>query len=225
MPPGTPEPRLPPVSRDQEIVCAAIDVFGDAGFAGARIDEVARRVGLRRPSILYHFSDKMRLYEAALTHVVAEIAARLAATESSPIDRLDAIADAWIDFVVERPSSARLLLRQLIDGHEVESGGLLRGVSRILRSIESAISLQLDPAAAKAVDAAEFALILSSASLVWVASQKSVEGALGLDTLAPRSVQRHRSTLRHMIREQISQANEASRRVLEPPKHAETRSA
>lgn len=37
-------------SRRAELLREAIDVFGDQGFAGARIDEIARRVGIRRPS-------------------------------------------------------------------------------------------------------------------------------------------------------------------------------
>ena len=180
-------------------------------------------MGLRRPSILYHVSDKARLYEAALANVVAEVSSRVLATEAIPVDRLDAIADVWIDFVIESPSAARLLLRQLIDGHEVESAELLAGVNQIMNSIQAAISEQLDPEAAKSVDAAEFALILSSASLVWVASQKSVEGALGLDTLAPRSVQRHRSTLRYLIREQTLGAAAASKRSALPEIRSTTR--
>lgn len=47
IPPSMSSPRGD--ERRDEVLRVAIDVFGEAGFAGGRIDEVARRVGIRRP--------------------------------------------------------------------------------------------------------------------------------------------------------------------------------
>ena len=74
-------------SRRAELLRVAIDVFGDQGFAGARIDEIARRVGIRRPSVLYHFSDKATLHYAAITAVVRNRTSACSSIAASPDDR------------------------------------------------------------------------------------------------------------------------------------------
>ncbi len=198
------------LERRQEILRQALDVFGEAGYAGARIDEVARRVGIRRPSILYHFPDKPSLYAAVIHEVVNDIVNRVLATDDHPGERLEAIADTWIDFVIARPNAARVLLRQMIDVDPVAIEGIAAPVQRLLSSIQSAIEESMGTELGKAIDANEFVLILSSTSLVWVASQSAVEDAFGLDTLSPQSIQRHRRTLRALTRQLLAAADEAA---------------
>ena len=190
--------------RRREILRIAVDVFGEAGFAGARIDEVARRGGIQRPSVLYHFPDKQALYTAAISDVVADIAERIRATEGKPTDRLEAIADAWVDFMIARPNAARLLLRQMIDANPIAIHELKTPVRGLLNSIQAAIDDRSASDVEKTFDATEFALILSSTSLVWIASRSAIEGALGLDTLAPQLIQRHRHTLHSLTRQLLS---------------------
>jgi TetR/AcrR family transcriptional regulator len=195
--------------RRQEILRQAIDVFGEAGYGGARIDEVARRVGIRRPSVLYHFPDKRSLYEAAVSNTVTDIVDRVLATERKSQDRLEAIADVWIDFVIARPNAARVLLRQMIDADPIPIRDIQTAVQKLLSSIQAAIDERLGLEAGKSPDATEFALVLSSASLVWVASHRAVEGALGLDTMSPQSIQRHRRVLHALTKQLLAASAEA----------------
>lgn len=206
--------------RRQEILRQAIDVFGESGYAGARIDEVARRVGIRRPSVLYHFPDKQSLYAASVSKIVDDVVDRVLAIEDASPDRLEAIADAWIDFVIAHPNAARVLLRQMIDANPIPIGNVGSTVQGLLAAIQSAIDERLDLADGKSADATEFALVLSSASLVWVASHRAVEGALGLDTLSPQSIQRHRRTLHALTRQLLAAAAEAAESETVRPKRA-----
>ena len=187
--------------RRDELLRVAIEVFGERGFAGAPIDEIARRVGIRRPSVLYHYPDKSTLYRAAIERVIDEITDIVVTTPGAPGERLEAIADAWIDFVIARPLAARLLLRQMIDAGPVER--VNAPVGPLLEAIQAGIDERADPNAEKRVDASEFALILSSTSLVWVASRGAVSEALGLDTLSPDAIQRHRRTLRALVQQLV----------------------
>ena len=206
-------PKFPPVmpsagssvagrARRSELLRVAIEVFGERGFAGAPIDEIARRVGIRRPSVLYHFPDKSTLYRAAISRVIEDITDLVVATESDPGERLEAIADVWIDFVIDRPLAARLLLRQMIDARPEER--MDAPVERLLVSMQSAIDERTPAGASKSIDASEFSLILSSTSLVWVAGRNAVEDALGLDTLSPDAIHRHRRTLHALIQQLVS---------------------
>ena len=129
----------------------------------------------RRPSILYHFPDKQSLYSAAVSEVVTDIVDRVLATEKHPGDRLEAISDAWVDFVIDRPNAARVLLRQMIDADPVSIQGTQAPVRALLASIQSAIGERMELGSKKTVYATEFILILSSSSLVWVASRSAIE--------------------------------------------------
>jgi TetR/AcrR family transcriptional regulator len=208
---SSPPPSLSPgQNRQQEIVHVAIDVFGESGFGGARIDEVARRVGIRRPSILYHFPDKQNLYQAAIGEVVREIADRIRETETESGDRLEAIIDTWIDFVIQWPNAARLLLRQMIDSEPMEIRDARPTIDAVFRAIAAAIEEQAGPEQGKPIEVVEFTLVLASTSLVWVASRSAVEGALGIDTLSPQAVQRHRRMLHNLMRQQWMAARETA---------------
>ena len=89
----------------QQILDAAERIFADIGFAAARLDHVAESVGIRRPSILYYFPGKQQLYDEVEADIFASMHAFvLNRTEgvSEPMERLLALLDAWLDFLVTR---------------------------------------------------------------------------------------------------------------------------
>lgn len=102
--------------RDQ-ILEAATRLFAAQGLAGTSLQEVADAVGVRKPSLLYHFDSKDTLHRAVLDGLLARWnealpqLLRAAARE----DRFDAILDAAIGFFSEDPDRARLLLREALD--------------------------------------------------------------------------------------------------------------
>jgi len=102
----------------RELLEAAEALFAERGFQATRLDDVAERVGIRKPSILYHFADKRILYDAVLAELVGGLLIRLQnviAGGSSPADSIEAAVDAWVDYVGERPALARILLREIAD--------------------------------------------------------------------------------------------------------------
>jgi TetR/AcrR family transcriptional regulator len=94
-----------------EIVAAAERHFAKRGFEATRLDDIASDVGIRRAAIFYHFGDKQELYSAVLDEIFGDWAAALPRV-GSPAERLEAALTGWIDFVAERPSVARLILRE-----------------------------------------------------------------------------------------------------------------
>jgi len=94
-----------------DIVAAAERHFAENGFAATRLDDIAGDVGIRRAAIFYHFGDKQELYAAMLHELFGDLEAPLPTTGSA-IERLEAALTGWIDLVAERPSIARLMLRE-----------------------------------------------------------------------------------------------------------------
>ena len=94
-----------------EIVAAAERHFADRGFEAARLEDIAADVGIRRAAIFYYFGDKHELYAAVLDEVFGGAMAALP-SRGSAVERLEASLTGWIDYVAQRPSVARLILRE-----------------------------------------------------------------------------------------------------------------
>jgi TetR/AcrR family transcriptional regulator len=94
-----------------EIVAAAEHHFAESGFEATRLEDIASEVGIRRAAIFYHFGDKQELYAAVLEDVFRDLAVDLP-SGGSAVERLEASLAGWIDFAAQRPSVARLILRE-----------------------------------------------------------------------------------------------------------------
>ncbi|MDP3676267.1 MAG: TetR/AcrR family transcriptional regulator [Novosphingobium sp.] len=102
----------------QAILEAAEAVFAEVGYAAARLEDVANAVGIRRPSIVYYFAAKQELYDAVEADIFASMHA-FSETRTSvcadPFERVIALLDAWLDFMVARPTAARIIQRLVAD--------------------------------------------------------------------------------------------------------------
>lgn len=56
-------------ARPQELLAAALDVFGERGYGGTRMEEVAHRAGVSKGTVYRYFANKEALYEAVLRYV------------------------------------------------------------------------------------------------------------------------------------------------------------
>lgn len=66
-------------ARPDEILDAALDVFIEAGFDAARMDDIAARAGLSKAGVYLYFDSKEALLRALIDREVAPVARRLAA--------------------------------------------------------------------------------------------------------------------------------------------------
>src|SRR5262249_24022421 len=107
-----------PVSRPDrglqtpaQVGAAAEPPLADRGLEAARLEDIAADVGIRRAAIFYYFRDKNELYAAVLEEVFAG-AMETVPTTGTVAERLEASMIAWIDYVAQRPTVARLILRE-----------------------------------------------------------------------------------------------------------------
>ena len=82
--PGRPQK----ISRDPErtkrrILAAALHEFSLHGFAGARVDTIARRAGTNKRMLYHYFEDKDGLFCAVLRHKISERIGRIGAATAS----------------------------------------------------------------------------------------------------------------------------------------------
>lgn len=66
-------PRVTPADRRERILGAAREEFAERGFAAARMEDVARRVGISRAALYLAFDSKEALFRALVTEVITEL--------------------------------------------------------------------------------------------------------------------------------------------------------
>ena len=71
MAPNAPKWRRRKEERPRDIVAAALEVFAERGFAGAKIEEIARRAGVSKGTLYLYFATKEDLFRAVVREVVA----------------------------------------------------------------------------------------------------------------------------------------------------------
>jgi len=94
----------PKLSNDRalRILAAAGAEFARRGFAGARVEQIARRAGVNKQLIFYYYHSKRGLFQAVLSRGAHDLEGALALTSAGtgrPLDRLVATLAAQFDFL------------------------------------------------------------------------------------------------------------------------------
>lgn len=83
-----------PQQTQQRILEAALEEFSAKGFAGARVDVIARRARINKRMLYHYFGDKEGLFREVLRRKIAERSAWVASAPEEPSERLP----AWFQF-------------------------------------------------------------------------------------------------------------------------------
>jgi AcrR family transcriptional regulator len=127
----------------ERILAAAEAAFADSDYAAVKLADVAREVGIRRPSLLYHFGSKEQLYAAVVRRTFARL--REALREAVELEgdfaaRLDALVRGYLGFLEACPAFAPLLLRELLDGRGPGRELIERELVPVLDWLEAAVT-------------------------------------------------------------------------------------
>jgi TetR/AcrR family transcriptional regulator len=110
--------RPPRVSPDRILAVAALE-FAERGFAGARVDRIARRARVNKAMLYYHFKSKALLYRTLLRRLFTLAAGRLdaiAGLEVPPAEKIDRVIAAMAAFVDEHAFFPAIMLREVAEG-------------------------------------------------------------------------------------------------------------
>ena len=128
------------VSPDRILAAAAVE-FAARGYAGARVDQIARRARVNKAMLYYHFHSKQGLYRALLRDTFGQAGARLeaiAASSDPPADQLDRAIAAIAGFVRQHQFFASIMLREIAEsGSHLDSDTLaaLAAIPRVVGGI------------------------------------------------------------------------------------------
>lgn len=102
----------------ERILDAATRLFAERGFEATSLQSVADAVGIRKPSLLYHFPSKDELRRAVLDKLLSHwnrVLPKLLMAATSGREQFDAIIKETVAFFTADRDRARLLLREALD--------------------------------------------------------------------------------------------------------------
>ena len=121
-------PRLKPVRRDpartqERILCAALAEFSQKGFAGARVNFIARSAGINKRMLYHYFGDKQALFREVMQRKMMQ---REAWLTGAPVDPLE-IMPYWFQLACNDTNWVRLLEWEAL---QLSAGPVVNGARR-----------------------------------------------------------------------------------------------
>jgi len=141
------------VSPDRILAAAAVE-FAARGYAGARVDSIARRARVNKAMLYYHFRSKQGLYRALLRDTFGRAGERLetiAASGAPPADQLDSVIVAIAGFVRQHQFFAAIMLREIAESGAHLDAATLAALAAIPRAVGGIIQRGVEQGAFRPV--------------------------------------------------------------------------
>jgi AcrR family transcriptional regulator len=153
----------------QKILDAASRVFAEEGFAGARVDEIARRAGVNKAMLYYHVGNKQALYTAVLSRNFDRMEEALDESFSargSAQERLHSIIVAVSRVLQEIPDQPPIILREIASGGTNLQPEILERMTKLLALVGTLLADGVNSREFRGTDPVKTHLTLVGASLV-----------------------------------------------------------
>jgi len=111
---------------ERKILAAAVEVFAEKGFDGARTDEIAVNAGVNKAMIYYYFKSKENLYTVIVETVFGEVYLILSRHLShvdvkTPEEGIRSFIDSYVDFIYTHRIFFKVMLWDLARGGAIVS--------------------------------------------------------------------------------------------------------
>ena len=146
MPIDEPKWRRRKEARPGEIVEAALEVFAEKGFAAAKLDDIARRAGISKPTLYLYFDTKEEMFRAVARAAVASLLEALESTAEGPDAPFAELAPKLLSRAAEMMSSGRVpAMARMVIGESRNFPDLARiwhddVVASVIRSLAGVIA-------------------------------------------------------------------------------------
>lgn len=189
------------MSSKQDILEAAESVFAEVGYAGARIKDIAERVGVTTAMVHYYFESKDNLFKAVLNQILADlILLSHSVAEVRPrAERLRTFFLGFFDYSAKHRNFARLTAMGIGSNRE-HFENLVReffrpqfkdGVRFIQEGIEAKEFLPVDPE--------QVLTSIYGMTITYFAESYFISVLLGKDAMSEEMLAARRAALLDMI--------------------------
>jgi AcrR family transcriptional regulator len=189
------------------ILEVALRRFGEHGYAGTSLNEIADEVGIRRPSLLHHFPSKEALYHAVLSD-------SFSAWERLVDQAIEGTREGWpqvermlraaFTFFENNPDFVRLARWEALEG-----GPILRDQLTVLlrplfdRGAEF-LEREMDAGRLRRYDARQLLLTGYGAVLSYLSDGHLITGLLDVDPMSPSALAARREHVLAVLRAAVA---------------------
>ena len=126
----------------RSVLRAAEEVLSHLGYAGARMEDIADRIGIRRASLVHYYRDKPTLYTALLDDLFDGLDTRYATELAGPgplTERILRCIDVWAEHIEARPAMLRIILWEMARAEASELVPLASRVQPLVVRLSEAV--------------------------------------------------------------------------------------
>lgn len=105
------------LSTKEKIIRVSTKFFAQNGYDGTSLDSIASEVGMKKPSLLYHYPNKGALREAVLEDLLERWQARLPevlAAATSGNRRFEELFKEVVEYFSDDPHRSALIIREMV---------------------------------------------------------------------------------------------------------------
>jgi AcrR family transcriptional regulator len=173
----------------EEALDAAVAIMGEAGVGGLSMSEIARRLGMRQPSLYKYFPSLHAVYDALFARGVERSGEAVqAAVKTGPrgVVTIRAAGRALVRWAVENPALAQLLYWRPVPGFAPAAATFaasLRQMDQLRAAFAAAVQAgALHPSAASAEAPRLFTIVLSGLVSQQMANEPGADYDSGMFT-------------------------------------------
>ena len=213
----------------ERILAAALEVFAERCFDGARTREIAERAGANLGLITYYFKGKEQLWKAAVARAFAELQAGLAGVAqpsngAGELAWLDRTVRQFVHFVAQHPEFMRLMN----DEGKRDSRRMRWLADRFVRPMSQVVGVHLERAQAQGLVAPIPPvnlryIVLGAAGLIF-SQAAECKYIAGVDPTSPDFAEQHADAVIQLLtggsRQSRSAAQPHRKRSVRKPRRA-----
>ena len=194
--------RRPADTRDR-VLQVAQALFAERGYRGTSLRDIAKRIGIKAPSLLHHFPSKQQLYLAVLDKMfesLEDAANAIAWGRERPQERMrKAVADA-IDFIASHPDFVRIMWKEMADESGVGRQVLKRRLPPLFSiAVNFIFRGQRDGEFRTEVDPLHFMWSLNSITIGYFTTAAMVRRLWSMNLLEPAMIERRKREVIDMV--------------------------
>ena len=100
------------MSTQEELRTIALAEFTSAGYSATSLQRIAELAGVSKSSVLYHFSSKEHLLEAAIAPAIDSMDSALAPLEGTGLVDRAAFLEGFVDFLLQYRLEVNMFINQ-----------------------------------------------------------------------------------------------------------------
>ncbi|MCP5026804.1 MAG: TetR/AcrR family transcriptional regulator [Actinomycetia bacterium] len=184
------------MSTPDRILDAALASFGSRGYGATSLDGLAAELGVTKQTILYHFSSKEGVLEAAIDRAAADLTEALQSTLAqarSGWDRVEAVVRTVFRLGLQRPELPGLI-REVTRLGPPASTRLAEALEPLLAAARASLEREMEAGTIRTTDA-RLLLVSLYSTVIGAVTEVEVLRAVGVEPTVRTAVRRRRELL------------------------------